>query len=193
MTKMRVRMDDIEVISADDEWEDVPGPFIGTRQIAVVCGTCGVVSLFKYHTPRSGFSFDCPKCRKRVAMRGIQKRYYQRKRLRDADSLSMARRALLHRINAMIDNNEARMLVYRERASTKGRRPNARAMRIFQRRTKLDVYYKTIRTQMELDIRRGDTKPFMSYFSEDEYAKIFGSEGVVASSSEPATDEPEVV
>lgn len=186
-------MDDIEVTSADDEWEEVPGPFIGTRQTAVVCGSCGVVSLFKYHTPRSGFSFNCPKCRKRAAMRDIQKRYYQRKRHRDADSLSMARRALLYRINAMIDNNEARMLVYRKRASTKGRRPNARAMRIFQRRTKLDVYYKTIRTQMELDIRRGDIKPFMSYFSEEEYAKIFGSEGVVTPSGEPTTVEPNAV
>ena len=185
-------MDD-EIISEADEWEEVPGPFIGTRQTAIVCSTCGAVSKFKYHTPRSGFSFDCPKCRKRVAMRAIQKRYYRRTKERRAVRLTDATNALLRRINHLIDTNAMRLALSRERLEVHGRRQNPRTARTYQRRMQMDAYYKDIRAKMEIDVRRGDFKPFLSYFTDEAYAKFFGDERVVAPASKPTAVEPDAI
>jgi len=178
----------------EDEWEELPQVAPGTRQIAVECKTCGAVSKFKYHTPRSVFSFDCPKCRKREAMRIVQRKRYQRTKVVDAAKLKAARKRLISRIDVMINDNAERIADYRVRVNIQGYQPNGRTVRIFQQRVKIDAFYKHIRATMTIDINRGDFKPFLHYMNDEKsYAKFFGDERLVAATGEPTTDEPEVV
>lgn len=167
----------------EDEWEDVPQLSPSYSRVAVECAACGAVSKLRYHISREGFSFDCSKCRKRASLRAAQKKYYEGKKAKAQADLADAKHRLIARINRMIDKNAAKIAKHKEDVNVHGVVPQARILKIFNRRIQIDKYYRSVRGKMYSDIGRGDYKPFLSYLNDDDtYEKFFPSK--------PATTKP---
>ena len=152
--------------NAEPEWVECEPPILLRKDVAVACPICDSVNLLKHHMPRSGFSFECPACRRRATMRKIQKAYRVRKEKQSKHATAKLNSDLIVRLSRDVNYNNQRITAYQRRVAS-GKPITVKAKDRQIERLVMAEFYQQVKVQMLKDIRLGRPQMYLSYINND--------------------------